>query len=377
MLSPAEAAKLTWAEQLIWWEGAALTPLELSLPAMETTDPALLASCKGLHAFMRALLEDMLHAPREYYLNPGEYEAFLNGRSEFEARRENKEKHNQAHSKAFWLTGFHQQFLLEISRRGQVRPEGLVVSRADFDVVVRSVGKSPYLKGVDARVRLAALGRVGFEIIQDGGTVFLTWRPAPDLFAAMARLSQGAEKDKTYGLLNFKSCNFVQIERPYRPEYAVVTHPLPAELAGRADRINRSAAANKMSPVCYTPWKMSYAYQGLAAMRFSAFLGTYELHVNYGLNPAELAHFERLFAAQPAALQEFCLEHLNVCRNCGFCQSKNGMVGNPWTIQGRQRRVCGLPALRVTDPAEAQMDWIERVIELRLETIRAARAGRS
>jgi hypothetical protein len=324
---------------------------------------------------MWVLLGDMEQNPQAYYLNVGEYEAFLNGRSEIEARRENKEKHNQARSKCYWLVGFHQQFLLEISRRGMAHADGLVVSRADFEAVLRQVGKSPYLKGVDARTRIAALGRIGLEMVQDAGSVLLSWRAAPDLFMAMAKLSRGGEQDKTFGALNFKCCNFAQIERSYRPDFAVVTHGLPAAIVRRAERINQFAARFKMAPVCYGVWKMSYAFQGLAALRFSTLYGNYEVHVNYGLNPAELEHFEKIIGAQSKAVQEFCLKHLNCCRSCGYCQKNvHGEVGTPWTILGRQRRVCGFPALRIVDPGEEQMEMIERVIELRLETIRAIKS---
>jgi hypothetical protein len=369
------AAHLTLIEQLVWWEGVCLTPLELSLPLLNTTDAGLIASCKSLHGFMRDFLEDMRQNPQAYFLNAGEYEAFLHGRSEIEARRENKEKHNQARSKCYWLVGFHQQFLMEISRRGIARADGLLVTRADFEAVVRQVSKSPYLKGVDAKTRIAALSRTGLEMVQDAGAVFLTWRKAPDLFVAMARLSRGGEKDQTFGALNFKCCNFAQIERGYRPDFTVVTHGLSPVMARRAERINQFAARFKMSPVSYGVWKMSYAYQGLAALRFSALYGEYEVHVNFGLNPAEMVHFERILSAQPPEVREFSLRHLNFCRNCGYCQKdRNGEVGTAWTILGGRRRLCGVPALRIADPGDAEMEMIERVIELRLETIRAIKS---
>jgi hypothetical protein len=119
---------------------------------------------------------------------------------------------------------------------------------------------------------------------------------------------------------------------------------------------------------------MSYAYQGLAALRFSSIYGNYEIHVNYGLNAAELEHFEKIVGAQSKTVQEFCLKHLNFCRNCGYCQNRYGEVGTPWIILGRQRRVCGFLALRIDIPGAEQMEMIEKVIELRLETIRAIKS---
>ncbi len=368
-------AHLTLIEKLVWWEEVCLTPLELSLPLLNTNEAGLIANCKSLHGFMQDFLEDMRQNPQAYYLNAGEYETFLNGRSEIEARRENKEKHNQARSKCYWLVGFHQQFLMEISRRGIARADGLLVTQADYEALVRQVGKSPYLKGVDTKTRIAALSRTGLAMVQDAGAVFLTWRKAPDLFVAMARLSRGGEKDQTFGALNFKCCNFAQIERGYRPDFAVVTRGLSPAMARRSERINQFAAQYKMSPVCYGVWKMSYAYQGLAALRFSTLYGEYEVHVNFGLNHAEMVHFERILSAQPQAVREFSLRHLNFCRNCGNCQKdRNGDVGTAWTILGGKRRLCGVPSLRIADPGEENMEMIERVIELRLETIRAIKS---
>jgi len=120
----------TFVHELVWWEGISLTPLEMSLAGLKTDDPALLESCESLHGFFAELLEDMYQHPDAYYLNAGEYESFLNGKSEFEARRENKKKHNNARSKCYSLTGFHQLFLMEVSRCGEVIGDRLVVNSA-------------------------------------------------------------------------------------------------------------------------------------------------------------------------------------------------------------------------------------------------------
>jgi hypothetical protein len=361
----------TFIHQLVWWDRICLTPLDDSIPGLAQSDPALIESCKSLHGAMRELLEDMYQHPDAYYLNPGEYEAFLNGRSVIEARRENREKHNQARSKCYWLAGFHWRFLMDASRCGEVTGAGLVMRSEDYAGVVKKAAKSPFLKGVDVNTRIAALSRAGFEVKQGGEGVVLTYPKAPEIFLAMNRLSRAGEADKTYGALNFHCCNFQQIEKAYIPDFPLVIHVLDEPAQRMAQRLNQYAARLKMTPKCYVVWKMNYSYKGQVAFRFGVEYADYVVHVNLGLNDAELAHFEKLIHAQPQEMQNFYARHLNVCKNCGYCENVN--AGSRYMILGHSRRTCGFPALEITNPDEEQTGYIEKFIDLRLETIRAVK----
>jgi len=363
----------TFIHRLIWWDQRSLTPLSLSLPGLKTDDPALIESCRSLRGFFEELLEDMYQNPEAYYMNPGEYETYLHGRSEIEARRANKKEHNNVRSKCYWSQGFHLRFLYEASRCGEVTGDGLVINGEDYQGVAKQVGKSPYLKDVKVHTRIAALARLGLEVVRDGSNVILSCAKNPAIFLAMMRLSRGGEANKTFGQLNFKCCNFQQIQQMYLPDYPVITHVLEGERAQAADRLNQYAAAYKMAPKPYGVWKVNYTYKGMAVFRFNIAYGAYELYVHFGSDSADLAQFDTILRRQPVDLQNFCLKHTNYCQNCGYCENP-AVTGPKYDLFGRQVRTRGFPALRIINPEEEQMTWIEKVIDLRLETIRALKA---
>lgn len=373
-----------------------ITPIDLGLAQLETSDANLIQGCKEFHKFIVRLLKHMYEQPETYFVHPGEYEARMkekfikleprwhnastnleletmediNSNVDYKKRKTILSYEVKIRNKTNYNIHFFQKFLFYISQYAEFIGNTLSVNISGFDAACERIGGKGYAGDSSPWDRVQCLAHVGLNIVRMDDRIVIQYPQSPLMFPVMVRLSKEAYKNKKYGYFNFKYCNFGQLNRVFKPAYPEIVQCLPICQRQIADDLNQYAAENKLRGVPFLEWKISYQYKSQVVFRFCSETRDYVVTVMCCIDCTKANKYDLLMQKEPQDVQRFLIDNLNYCIDCGNCRNAPGLNGREITLLGKTYRVCGwYMGFTLKNPTEQQVEYIKKFIQIRKEYI--------
>lgn len=383
----------TMVHRDIYMRALRLVPPEVSLAAMEKTEPATAASGREFYYFIYELYGDMYCNPEAYGMTPGAYEAFAASKNWSHIRLRVKDACAYYDLSEAQITSY-MKFIYETALHCHISDGCCYITYDDFESVKDLTRKTPVKTWrllLPIETVMKNLERVGLYFRDDGSRIQVVHEMHPNLFLSAAALCHAVEntiinpvskKYKYYFGDYMDTLEFRLLQGPYYPDFEDQIRTLSDKDRESVIALDNLAKTYKLRPnYKASQLGFDYKYKGEYVMtvwtngcftepnkKYTSWNRYVRARICGPINSSYLENVEKC----GEDFKKYFMRHLNLCGGC--TPSHLADTSAIRYIFGRKVRFCSADiAAEFPGFTSQDLPYMSKYIELRINEIERSR----